>query len=64
MKNYELSESQKEKIIAAVINSDEANELIHKFATTIAPAIGALFQIVQQAIKEELSKATEENDHG
>ena len=64
MKNYELSESQKEKIIAAVINSDEVNELIHKVATTIAPAIGALFQIVQQAIKEELSKATEENDHG
>lgn len=64
MKNYELSESQKEKIIAAVINSDEANELIHKLATTIAPAIGALLQVIQQAIKEELSKAMEDNDNG
>lgn len=63
MCKMQLSESQKEEIIAAVINSDEVIEVIHKLSTAIAPAIEALLQVIQQAIKEELSKATEDSNN-
>lgn len=63
MCKMQLSESQKKKIIAAVINSDKVIEVIHKLSTAIAPAIEALLQVIQQAIKEELSKATEDSNN-